>query len=394
MGFRIVIAPDSFKGSLSSEEAASAIAERLTHISSDLEIMTVPMADGGEGTAEVLVRAFGGKMMEAEVSDPLGKRITARYGICSLPADDGHTEQIAIIESSSACGLTLLSRHERNPLYTTTYGVGELITDAIGKGCTHLMIGLGGSATNDGGTGMLEALGFRFLDADGNRIAGCCGETLCRIADIDDSHMSTDLKKCRFTVACDVDTSFYGEDGAARIFASQKGASLTDIEILENGMTRLACIIHDKYDIDLRMSEGSGAAGGLGGAFKACLGAELKRGIDMVMDAINFDGLIKGADLIITGEGRIDSQSKKGKVIYGILERAEKQGIPVCAIGGCIEKGMSDSRFAALMAACPTPEKESDLEYAMRPEVAYANISDAASKAAEELFPSLFREIL
>ena len=401
MGPKIVIACDSFKGCLGSGEVASAVAEGIIKVMPDVETVIMEVADGGEGTGHILTGILGGKSVTTEVRDPLGRKIMAEYGITSKAS--GQVAHTAIIEMAQASGLTLLKEKERNALQTSTYGTGEMILDAVNKGCRSILVGIGGSATNDGGTGMLEALGFIFKGADGTEIKGCSGERLAEIHDIDESSVPQEILDSKFVVACDVNTPFCGEDGASRIFARQKGADDISIEILEAGMQSLHKIIARKYGIELNSIPGSGAAGGLGGAFKAFLGAGLKSGIDMVLDAAGFDRMIENASLVITGEGHIDSQSSRGKVIDGILERCRKKDVPVIAIGGIVDNHDMDRtdmnytgrrHFFKTFQIGPRPENESDLEYAMRPEVARKNISETVATALKELSPSLFREIL
>ena len=296
---------------------------------------------------------------------------------------------------SQASGLTLLTPDERNPLLTSTYGTGEMITDAIGRGCRRFMIGIGGSATNDGGCGMLEALGFRFMDTKGKIITGLCGARLGDIASIDCSGVMEEVLESEFTVACDVDTVFSGPAGAAAVFGPQKGATPEAVAELEDGMQNLERIIRQNHGTDLSKVPGSGAAGGLGGAFKVFLGATLKRGIDMVLDAAGFDEAIKGADLIITGEGKIDDQTSQGKVISGIVKRAGRQNIPVIAIAGIVDIENAEAYgLTAVFPICERPQNKSDLEHAMRAEVASRNISETVAKALVSLSPSLFRETL
>ena len=292
---------------------------------------------------------------------------------------------------AQASGLTLLKNEERNPLHTSTYGTGEMILDAISKGCRRFVIGLGGSATNDAGIGMLEALGVTFRDENGKPITGCCGSTLSRIQEIDDSFICPEIRESEFIVACDVNTPFCGKNGATYTFARQKGANDAEMNILEEGMQRLSEIILKKYRINLSETPGTGAAGGVGGAFKAILGAELKSGSDMILDTIGFNRIAADADLVITGEGRIDFQTSKGKLIDGIIRRCSKLGVPALAIAGIIDSTDLPIRVEAIG---PRPENESDLENAMRPEVAYRNISDTVAKVLKELSPSLCHEIL
>lgn len=332
---KIVIACDSYKGCLSSSEVARAAAEGVAEVYPDCEIVRLAVADGGEGTVDALVETLGGHLEWAEVSDPLGRPVKAVYGVAG---------DLAIIESAAACGLTLLTKEERNPLITTTKGLGELILAAIDKGCRRFLVGLGGSATNDGGMGMISAEGFL------ERTRGM-----------------------KFTVACDVDTPYIGKNGASRVFGPQKGASEEDVEILEERLRGYALKILKDTGIDVSDMAGAGAAGGLGGAFRAYLGAELKRGVDLVLDQIGFDSIIDGADLVITGEGCSDYQTLKGKTAAGVLERAKRKGIPVMLVSGAIRDGqmLRDGGFGIIAAASP---EEMSLAEAMRSETAESNI--------------------
>ena len=360
---KIVVASDSFKGSLESIQVAEAAERGIRKIYPGCEVLKVNVADGGEGTVRALVESLGGKMVHVMVPGPLDDLVSAEYGLA------GDT---AIIEMASASGLTLIPEERRNPLVTSTYGTGVMICDAIGRGARKFLVGIGGSATNDGGTGMLRALGYRFNDSKGNELEGC-GANLEKIATIDMDGVLTELKECSFTVACDVDTPFCGPKGAAHVFARQKGASEADVLRLDAGMKHFAEVVKQHFGTDISDMEGAGAAGGLGGGFKAFLGAALERGIDMVLDAIDFDSKIKGADLIFTGEGRIDFQTPKGKTACGVLARAKKQDIPTIALGGCVAdcpelEGMGFAGiFPVIHAAVP-------LETAMDPQTASANV--------------------
>ena len=389
---KIIIASDSFKGSLSSPEVADAAAKGIKAVFPDCAIICLEIADGGEGTSSAITKALEGSTESVTVSDPLGKAVTATYGIADTPS--GRT---AIIEMSQASGLTLLQPKERNPLLTSTYGTGEMIMDAYRKGCRRFMVGIGGSATNDGGTGMLEALGTIFTDTDGKRISRLCGGSISSISGIDTTDIQNGLMESEFIVACDVETPFCGPEGAAAVFGPQKGATPDMVATLEQGMQNLNRIILQDHGMDLSKVKGSGAAGGLGGAFKVFLNARLDKGIDMVLDAIGFESKIQGADLIITGEGKIDSQTAKGKVISGIASIARKHNIPVIAIAGIVDMDKDEARecgLAGIFAIGPRPQNESDLEYAMRSEVASSNISETVAKALVSLSPSLFRENL
>lgn len=370
---KIVISSDSFKGSLSSIEVAQAATRGIRAVYPDCEIVAVNVADGGEGTVEAIVEALGGEIITATVGDPLGRPISARYGIATTKA---------IIEMAAASGLPLLQPEERNPWLTSTYGTGEMIMDAIHRGCRQFLIGIGGSATNDAGTGMLQALGFRFYDAHNQEITDCRGGRLHDIAQIDDTLVPEAVRQSSFTVACDVDTPFCGPEGAAPVFAPQKGANPDMVARLDTGMASFAQVIEDKYNINIVPLPGAGAAGGMGGGFRAFLNATLQRGIDMVLDAIGFDQLIQGADLIITGEGKIDFQTAKGKTAAGVLARAKKQGIPVIAIGGCVEMcdSLQQMGFAGIY---PITEEKLPLEIAMQSDIAAANVEKTVRSKVE-----------
>ena len=338
---KIVIACDSYKGCLSSSDVANAAAHGVAEVYPDCEVVKLAVADGGEGTVEALVDTLGGHLEWAEVSDPLGRPVKAAYGVAG---------DLAIIESAAACGLTLLTKEERNPLVTSTKGLGELIMAAIDKGCRKFLIGLGGTATNDGGMGMIRAEGF--LEK---------------------------TKGMKFTVACDVDTPYIGEHGASRVFGPQKGASEQDVEVLEERLGGYALTILKETGVDVRDMAGAGAAGGLGGAFRAYLGAELKRGVDLVLDQIDFDSKIQGADLVITGEGCSDYQTLKGKTASGVLERAKRQGIPVALVSGAVrdEQMLRDGGFGIIEAVSPLSMSR---EEAMRLETAKFNICQTVKR--------------
>lgn len=363
---KIVIASDSFKGSLTSVEVAQAATRGIKAVYPNCEVVAVNVADGGEGTVEAIVDALGGEIICTSVSDPLGRPIQARYGIAG---------EKAIIEMAATSGLPLLQPAERNPWMTSTYGTGEMIMDAIQRGCRQFLVGIGGSATNDAGTGMLQAMGFRFYDANDKEITHCCGGTMQDIVRIDDSDVPDSVRQSTFTIACDVDTPFCGPEGAAPIFAPQKGADTAMVQQLDAGMTSFANVIEDKYHINIVPIAGAGAAGGMGGAFRAFLHATLKRGIDMVLDAIDFNAIIQNANLVITGEGKIDFQTTKGKTAAGVLTRAKQQGIPVVAIGGSVE--MCDSvQQMGFAGVYPILGEKVPLEVAMQPDFAATNVEN------------------
>ena len=371
---RLTLAIDSFKGSLSSREVAEAFESGFRRHIPDCEIRKVEIADGGEGTAASLIRTLNGEFVEVEVHDPLHRPIRASYGII----EKGRT---AIIELAAASGLTLLRTEERNPLLTSTYGTGEMILDAINRGCRKFLLGIGGSATNDAGVGLLRVLGFRFLDNSGNEIVGG-GECLKKIARIDDTHICHALRECEFVVACDVTNPLCGADGAAHIFAPQKGADAAMVELLDHGLENFARVVEAFNGAQIATLKGAGAAGGVGGGVAALLGARLERGIDMVLDTIDFDSIIRDCDLVITGEGRLDKQTVMGKAPSGVLAAATKRNIPTIAIGGgvvwCDE--LRESGFAAIEVV--TPEGMT-IDDAMQPEVAKENIRRAAERIAE-----------
>ena len=316
-----------------------------------------------------------GEIVEIEVCDPLGRKILAQYAIIE-------ESKTAIIELSSASGLPLLKIGERNPLVTSTFGTGEIVADAIRRGCRQFLIGIGGSATNDGGIGLLRALGFRFLDSNGMDLIGG-GEILEKIADIDDSRALSELSECNFTVACDVTNPFYGEQGAAYIFAPQKGATPEMVEQLDRGLRNFARVIKEFSGVDIGEMEGAGAAGGVGGALKALLNATLVRGIDMVLDAIGFQQTIEECDLIITGEGKIDRQTTMGKAPSGVLAVANRSHIPTIAIGGSVEwcEELQNSAFTAIEAVTP---EGMPLAEAIKAKTAKNNIRHTAKRIAEQ----------
>ena len=362
---KIIVASDSFKGCLSSLEIARAAGNGIRKVLPDCELAGIPVADGGEGTTEALVAAMNGRFVSCDVHDPLMNLIQAEYGILG----DGIT---AVIEMASASGLTLVPSEKRNPLLTTTYGTGELIQDALQKGCRRFLIGIGGSATNDAGTGMLQALGFRFLDSAGNKL-GKGGQILEQIAQIDSENVIPALQESVFTIACDVNNPFSGENGAAFVYARQKGADDAMIRQLDNGLKHFATVIHTSLGKDIDAIPGAGAAGGLGGGFLAFLPATLKPGIQMVLEALDFDNRIQNADLIITGEGKLDRQTGMGKTPAGVLEAGKRQQIPVIAIGGSVEESdaLLQQGFLAVLSIQPGPVS---LEQAMEASFAFRQI--------------------
>jgi glycerate kinase len=356
---------DSFKGCLTSVEAGWAAKEGVESVYPGCEILLLPVADGGEGLVVALLSALQGRYVQLQAHDPLMNRMEACYGI----SGDGRT---ALIEMASVSGLPLVPDSKRNPMLTTTFGTGELIKDALERGCRDFIIGIGGSATNDAGLGMLQALGFRFHDKNGN-VLGTGGKILADVVSVDESSVHPALKDARFTVACDVHNPFYGPDGAAYVYARQKGADDKMIEELDAGMQSLAKVILQTTGKDIAPYPGAGAAGGMGGGCLAFLNATLKPGIKLLLDTLHFEEKIEKADLIITGEGRADRQTAMGKVPSGILEAAGKQHIPVVLIAGSVEDVslLNRAGFQSVFSIMPAPVS---LEKAMEPEFARANI--------------------
>lgn len=365
---KIVVASDSFKGCLSSMEVADAVESAILEIYPSCEVVKVDVADGGEGSMDALRMALGGEKVSIEVSDPLGRPIMASYVIL----EDGGT---AVLEMAVASGLPLLAPADRNPLKTSTYGTGQLIADALKRGCRKFLVGIGGSATNDAGMGMLQALGVRFYDTEGIELQGS-GESLEKVVNIDMSGLCNGLKESAFIVACDVEAPLYGPTGAAYVFAPQKGAAPAMVERLDNGLKHFSEVAFNSLGAseDYARFPGAGAAGGLGFGFTAFLNARLERGVEMVLDAIGFDKIIKSADLIITGEGKIDSQTLTGKAPYGVLQRAKRQGIPVVAIGGSVKLDPVQAEAAGFVSLLQITPPSMSLNDAMKPEIAAGNI--------------------
>lgn len=347
---RIVVAPDSFKGSLTALQVAEAVEEGIRRVVPDAEIIKVPMADGGEGTVQSLVDATGGRIVRRKVTGPLGEEVEAQFGILG----DGVT---AAIEMASASGLPLVPPDKRNPMVTTTYGTGELISAALDMGCRRFIIGIGGSATNDGGAGMAQALGVKLLDGEGRQIP-FGGGGLLKLERIDMSGLDPRIRGSKVVVACDVDNPLTGPRGAARVYSPQKGATPEMVELLDRALERFAEVIKRDLGKDVRDVPGAGAAGGLGAGLMAFLDAELRSGVDIVIEAVGLEGKMRGADLVVTGEGEIDSQTVFGKTPIGVAKLAKKFGIPVVAIAG----GISDDASVvyrhgidAMMSIVPGP---------------------------------------
>jgi glycerate 2-kinase len=330
MWMKFVLAPDSFKESMSAKKAALAMEKGIRRVFPDAICEIVPMADGGEGTVESLVDATDGRIIKKEVTGPLGKKVAAEYGLLG----DG---QIAVIEMASASGLQLVSPGERNPMTATTYGTGELIRDALDRGVNRILMGIGGSATNDGGAGMLQALGVSFKDKNGKELAWG-GGALGGLASIDMSGLDARLKEVQIDVACDVTNSLTGPSGASYIYGPQKGANPETVAVLDQHLAHYAAVVKEVLGMDIVEVPGSGAAGGLGAGLLAFLNARLKKGVELVIEYTGLDDKISGADYVFTGEGSIDSQTLFGKTLFGVAKAARSHSVPVIAFAGRVGK--------------------------------------------------------
>jgi len=325
---KIVVAPDSFKGSLTAVEVADAIGQGVREIFPEAEIVKIPMADGGDGTVQCLVNATGGEILREKVTGPLGDEVLASYGILG-------DKKTAVIEMAEASGLALVPEDKRNPLITTTYGTGQLIKAALDQGCRKMIIGIGGSATNDGGAGMVQALGVKLLDREGKEI-GFGGVELKKINQINISNLDNRLSETEVLIASDVTNPLCGPKGASRIYGPQKGATPKVIEELDESLAHFAEIIKRDLHKNVKDMPGAGAAGGLGAGLIAFLDAELKPGIEIIIEIVKLEQAIKDADLVITGEGKIDSQTIYGKAPIGVAKIAKKYNIPVIAVAAII----------------------------------------------------------
>lgn len=348
---KIILAPDSFKESMTAKEACEVIERGMKKIIPDLECISVPMADGGEGTTQSLVDATGGEFYTQRVLGPLGESVEARFGILG----DGKT---AILEMAAASGLELVPKEKRDATITTTYGTGELIRAALDKNVETILIGIGGSATNDGGAGMIQALGGKLLDSCGKEI-GFGGGQLSNLCKIDLSNLDKRLEKTKIIVACDVQNPLTGVSGASHIFGKQKGANEEQRELLDKNLKHYAEIIRRDVGKDVENIPGAGAAGGLGAGLMAFLSAELKKGIEIVIEYSKLEEKMQGADLVITGEGSIDAQTRFGKTPYGVAMTAKKYGIPVIALAGNVGKDIDvlyEYGFTAVFSILPRVE--------------------------------------
>lgn len=352
---KILISIDSLKGSLSSIEAGNAIKKGILKVKEDAQVKILPLADGGEGTVDALVQGMNGKKETIEVTGPIAKKVDATYGLLK-------NTSTAIIEIAQASGLTLVPTELRNPLYTTTYGVGEIIKEAINKGYRNFIVGIGGSATNDAGIGMLQALGFEFYDKN-NKLVGLGGKVLNEIRHIKIENRLKELDECKFKIACDVNNPLFGKNGAAYIYGSQKGATSEIIEKLDNGLRNFSKVVKNYLSKDVANVEGAGAAGGLGFAFLAFLDSKLESGIKIILEEIKLEEELKDADFVITGEGRLDNQTAMGKAPIGVAKLAKKYGVKVIGLAGattedavkCNEEGI-DAYFSIVNRAMTIEE--------------------------------------
>lgn len=363
---KIVVAIDSFKGCMSSIEAGNAVKEGIYQVMPEAEVIVRPLADGGEGTVEALTLGMGGVLEVIRVTGPLGAKVECTYGILQ----DSKT---AIIEMSGAAGITLIEEQERNPLNTTTYGVGEVIKDAILKGCRHFIVGIGGSATNDGGIGMLQALGYGILDAEGNQVPfGAKG--LEKIAVITDDQVIPELKECTFRVACDVTNPLCGETGASAVYGPQKGATPEMIRDMDRWLQAYATRTIEKYEKADASYPGTGAAGGMGFAFLAYTNAVLESGIRIVLEETKLESYVKAADLVVTGEGRMDGQTAYGKAPIGVARVAKAFEKPVIAFAGAVTKDACACNEKGIDAFFPVLRGIQTLQEAMEPKNAKYNM--------------------
>ena len=368
----VVIAVDSFKGSLSSLEAGQAIAEGIKRIDTTINVNIYPLADGGEGTVCALTQGIGGTLETAVVTGPLGEPVSCHYGIIKKLS-------IAIIEMSGAAGITLVPESKRNPLHTTTYGVGEVIKDAVSKGCRRFIIGIGGSATNDGGIGMLQALGYEFLDSSGKQVPfGAKG--LAEIVFISDNKVIPELKECFFNIACDVNNPLCGENGCSAIFGPQKGATPSMIKEMDRWLSGYAALAKKKYPKANPNQAGTGAAGGLGLAFLTFTNAILKSGVEIILKETRLEEYIKNADIVITGEGCLDGQTAMGKAPIGVAKLAKKHKKIVLAFAGCVTRNAIECNAHGIDAFFPILRSVVTQDDAMNSENAKTNLSDTAEQ--------------
>lgn len=369
---RVVVAIDSFKGSMSSLEAGEAISKGIRNAHNDAEVEIRPLADGGEGTVEALSIGMGGRLINVDVTGPVGRKVNAVYGIVD-------SSKTAIIEMSQAAGITLVSGNEKNPLYTTTFGVGELIKDAINKGCRHFVVGIGGSATNDCGIGMLQALGYEFLDKEGKQV-GFGASGVRDIVSIRDENVIKELSECYFRVACDVNNPLCGDLGCSAIYGPQKGATKEMVADMDGWLKNYSKIVKEKYpDADCEYP-GTGAAGGLGYAFFNFTNSKLESGIKIVLDETKLEEYVKDADIVVTGEGRLDHQTVMGKAPVGVANIAKKYNKKVIAFSGSVTEDAGVCNEHGIDAFFPILRRIVTLEEAMKTDTAKQNLTDTAEQ--------------
>ena len=354
---RIVVAPDSFKGSISALGVAQAMRKGALRVFPDAEVVSTPIADGGEGTVEALVDATGGEFRISTVTGPLGAPVDARWGVLG-------DKKTAVIEMAAASGLPLLSGNERNPLLASTFGTGEVLLKALDEGLTRIIMGIGGSATNDGGAGFATALGVRFLDA-GGKVLPQGGAALSRLHSIDASGLDSRLKNVEILVACDVDNPLCGPRGASAVFGPQKGATPDMVAELDAALAHFGSVAQSATGRDIMQVAGSGAAGGLGAGLLFFTPAQLKPGITIVLDTLHFESLLQGASFVITGEGHSDFQTAYGKAPVGVAHIAKQYGLPVFCLSGGLGRGYQDMYAQGIDAACPCPPGPMSLDDAI-----------------------------
>ena len=364
---KVVVAIDSLKGSLSSIEAGMAIRDGVLAAKSDAEVIVKPLADGGEGTTDALIEGMNGKRIDLTVTGPMGTPVNAYYGYLA----DSHT---AVMEMASAAGITLVPAAEKNPLLATSFGVGEVMNDALQKGCRNFIIGIGGSATNDGGIGMLKALGVRFLDENGED-AGEGGQALAKVTQIDVSGLNPLLKECHIQVACDVNNPLCGENGSTYVYGPQKGVTEDMKKPLDEDMAHFAMVTSEILGNDYHDTPGAGAAGGLGFAFLSYIGATLTPGIELILDAVRLEQELPNADIVVTGEGCLDFQTAMGKAPVGVARLAKKYHAKVIAFAGSVTKEASACNKEGIDAFFPILRSVCTLDEAMDPANARANLT-------------------
>ena len=364
---KVVVAIDSFKGSLSSIEAGQAVKAGVLAAHPDANVIIKPLADGGEGNTDAFIEGLGGQRIDLIVTGPMGSPVSCYYGYLEK-------DKTAIIEMASASGITLVPAHQKNPLTASTHGVGEMILHALEKGCRHFIIGIGGSATNDAGIGMLKALGYSFLDEQGLDV-GEGAQALGKVASIDAKNRHPLLDDCQFRIACDVTNPLCGENGATYIYGSQKGVTEAQKESLDQDMAHFADVTETTLNCAYKNYPGAGAAGGLGFAFLSYLHASLSPGVELILDAINLSDALNGADIVVTGEGQLDRQTAMGKAPVGVAKLAKAHGAKVLAFSGSVTKEAVACNQAGIDAFFPILRRIVTLEEAMDPSTARSNMT-------------------